>query len=230
MSTAQNKIAGAPISWGVCEVPGWGYQLAPDRVLTEMREIGLAATELGPEGFLPAEPEAMANVLSRHRLHAIGGFTPLLLHRPDHDPLRDVIEVLERYAATGARALASCTLEAGSDQVPFADHRTCPAVCSRPPPGLRLPVSFSRVCRSPLGRGEIVSGCACPGHVWTTTSRPLTMPWWQGGYWVPTETAEQAGVSARTVERLVGASRPSKQEPRLPTFASYFTYRPQDLW
>jgi hypothetical protein len=65
MSTAQNKIAGAPISWGVCEVPGWGYQLPPDRVLTEMREIGLAATELGPEGFLPAKPEAMADALSR---------------------------------------------------------------------------------------------------------------------------------------------------------------------
>jgi len=27
------KIAGAPISWGVCEVPGWGYQLTPERVL-----------------------------------------------------------------------------------------------------------------------------------------------------------------------------------------------------
>src|SRR6202022_1376197 len=27
------KIAGAPISWGVCEVPGWGYQLTPQRVL-----------------------------------------------------------------------------------------------------------------------------------------------------------------------------------------------------
>jgi inosose dehydratase len=38
----------------------------------------------------------MADVLSRHELHAIGGFTPLLLHRPDDDPLRDVIEVLER--------------------------------------------------------------------------------------------------------------------------------------
>jgi inosose dehydratase len=105
MSTAQNKIAGAPISWGVCEVPGWGYQLPPDRVLTEMCEIGLAATELGPEGFLPAEPEAMADVLSRHRLHAIGGFTPLLMHRTDHDPLRGVIDVLRRYAATGARTL-----------------------------------------------------------------------------------------------------------------------------
>src|SRR6266704_1375079 len=39
------KIAGAPISWGVSEVPGWGYQLGPDRVLTEMREVGLLATE-----------------------------------------------------------------------------------------------------------------------------------------------------------------------------------------
>ena len=42
MSTAQCKIAGAPISWGVCEVPGWGYQFPADRVLNEMREIGLA--------------------------------------------------------------------------------------------------------------------------------------------------------------------------------------------
>src|SRR4051812_50185048 len=100
MSTAQNKIAGAPISWGVCEVPGWGYQLAPDRVLTEMREIGLAATELGPEGFLPAEPEAMANVLSRHRLHAIGGVTPPLLPPPPHHPPRGGVAGLERGAGT----------------------------------------------------------------------------------------------------------------------------------
>ncbi|WGH41320.1 hypothetical protein OYC56_000496 [Cutibacterium acnes] len=25
------KIAGAPISWGVCEVPNWGYQMTPER-------------------------------------------------------------------------------------------------------------------------------------------------------------------------------------------------------
>jgi inosose dehydratase len=100
-----NKIAGAPISWGVCEVPGWGYQLPPDRVLQEMREVGLAATELGPEGFLPPEPDAMARVLARHRLQAIGGFTPVLLHRPDHDPLPDIEVVLERYAVTGSKVL-----------------------------------------------------------------------------------------------------------------------------
>ena len=56
-----DRVAGAPISWGVCEVPGWGYQLAPEQVLPEMREIGLVATEFGPEGFLPADPEASAN-------------------------------------------------------------------------------------------------------------------------------------------------------------------------
>ena len=31
-----------------------------------MREVGLAATELGPDGFLPAEPDAVATVLSDH--------------------------------------------------------------------------------------------------------------------------------------------------------------------
>jgi hypothetical protein len=39
-SSHADKIAGAPISWGVCEVPGWGYQLSPERVLRQMREVG----------------------------------------------------------------------------------------------------------------------------------------------------------------------------------------------
>jgi inosose dehydratase len=37
MSTAQCKIAGAPISWGVCEVPGWGYQLL--RILSLLKGL-----------------------------------------------------------------------------------------------------------------------------------------------------------------------------------------------
>ena len=54
------KIAGAPISWGVCEVPNWGYQMTPERVLTEMKQIGLTATEFGPQGWLPIEAEAIS--------------------------------------------------------------------------------------------------------------------------------------------------------------------------
>jgi inosose dehydratase len=61
-------IAGAPISWGVCEVPGWGYQLDRDRVLAEMHQVGLTATELGPDGFLPAQPGLMSRVLDHQGL------------------------------------------------------------------------------------------------------------------------------------------------------------------
>jgi inosose dehydratase len=60
--------------------------LKPARVLREMRAVGLLATELGPDGFLPSEPTAMANTLSQHGLRAIGGFTPLVLHTPTPRP------------------------------------------------------------------------------------------------------------------------------------------------
>ncbi|HWH99831.1 MAG TPA: sugar phosphate isomerase/epimerase [Propionibacteriaceae bacterium] len=124
ISRGGDKIAGAPISWGVCEVPGWGYQLGPDRVLEEMRDVGLLATELGPEGFLPSEPAAMARVLSEHGLQAVGGFTPLLLHVPGHDPLPEVDRILDGYAASDARVLilSAVTGSAGYDARPQVDE------------------------------------------------------------------------------------------------------------
>jgi len=79
-SPLAGRIAGAPISWGVCEVPGWGYQLSVDRVLTEMAALGLAAAELGPDGFLPSVPEAAADLLGKHQLACVGGFMPVRLH------------------------------------------------------------------------------------------------------------------------------------------------------
>jgi inosose dehydratase len=108
----------------VCEVPGWGYQLSPERVLQEMRDVGLVATELGPEGFLPSAPAAMAETLSRHDLHAVGGFTPLLLHRPDHDPVPAVAELLKAYGATGSDTLvlSAVTGLAGYDERPALDE------------------------------------------------------------------------------------------------------------
>src|SRR3954452_3000741 len=103
--TTPLPIAGAPISWGVCEVPGWGHQLGPDKVLTEMREVGLLATELGPEGVLSAEPSAMAPVLAQPGLKAVGGFPPLFLHVPSHDPVPEVERILEGYVTSNASTL-----------------------------------------------------------------------------------------------------------------------------
>jgi inosose dehydratase len=118
-----HRIAGAPISWGVCEVPGWGYQLPPARVLTEMHDVGLAATELGPDGFLPADAGAAADVLARHDLQAIGGFTPLLLHVPRQDPVPDVEKLLQTYAATGSDVLVLSAITGldGYDERPDLD-------------------------------------------------------------------------------------------------------------
>ena len=37
MTAFMDRMAGAPISWGVCEVPGWGWQLDSATVLSQMR-------------------------------------------------------------------------------------------------------------------------------------------------------------------------------------------------
>ena len=74
------KLAAAPISWGVCEVPGWGLQLEPSRVLSEMRDAGLTATEAGPPGFLPKDAGAARALLESHGLRLVGGFVTAVLH------------------------------------------------------------------------------------------------------------------------------------------------------
>ncbi|MCV7286973.1 TIM barrel protein [Mycolicibacterium wolinskyi] len=117
------KIAGAPISWGVCEVPGWGYQLHRDRVLTEMRGAGLTATELGPDGFLPADPAELTEVLDAQSLSCVGGFVPVVLHDANHDPARDLEGPLASLLAAGAGVvvLAAATGSDGYDSRPELD-------------------------------------------------------------------------------------------------------------
>ena len=74
------RLAAGPISWGVCEVPGWGLQLSPDRVFSEMVQLGITATELGPQGWLPTDGAQAREVLDRHGLQLVGGFVPVVIH------------------------------------------------------------------------------------------------------------------------------------------------------
>jgi inosose dehydratase len=119
------KIAGAPISWGVCEVPGWGYQLTPERVLAEMRDVGMSATELGPEGFLPSDPAALTALLNSYGLRCVGQFAPVVLHDAEHDPLPDIATSLDAIVACGADVLvlAAATGADGYDARPTLDER-----------------------------------------------------------------------------------------------------------
>lgn len=99
------QIAAAPISWGVCEVPDWGVQLPPERVLAEMSELGFTQTEAGAAGYLPDDPEELASTLGEHGLSLLGGFVPLVLHKPEERDatLSAAHETAELFRAAGAK-------------------------------------------------------------------------------------------------------------------------------
>lgn len=117
------RVAAAPISWGVCEVPGWGYQLPAERVMAEVERLGLTATEFGPDGFLPEDPQARAAFLATYGLQAVGGFLPVLLHDQTSDPMAAVDAFIDQCLATGAGVvvLAASTGVDGYDARPVLD-------------------------------------------------------------------------------------------------------------
>ncbi len=122
-ATITRRIAGAPISWGVCEVPNWGYQLPAETVFGDMKRLGLEATEFGPEGFLPDSPEAKREFLGRFDLRAVGGFLPVLLHDSAHEPMPGVDAFIDDCLASGAGVvvLAAITGVDGYDDRPVLD-------------------------------------------------------------------------------------------------------------
>ncbi|HEX7297978.1 MAG TPA: TIM barrel protein [Solirubrobacteraceae bacterium] len=102
-SGLERRLAGAPISWGVCEVPGWGLQLPVEQVLAEMATLGLRATELGPQGWLPLDGAAARAELDRHGLRLVGGFVPLVVHERDLAGTREQARrAADQLAAAGA--------------------------------------------------------------------------------------------------------------------------------
>jgi inosose dehydratase len=118
------RLSGAPISWGVSEVPGWGVQLAPERVLAEMGAAGLPATELGPPGFLPAAAQ-LRETLGRAGLELAGGFVAVPLHLPDR----------REGALAGVMAAADAIAGAGGEVLVLAAATGLDGYDARPRPG-----------------------------------------------------------------------------------------------
>ncbi|MEE8600861.1 TIM barrel protein [Euzebya tangerina] len=99
-----DRVAGAPITWGVDGSPGWGYLMPPDRVLAEMVELGLRATELGPDGWLGETTDQVLARLDRFGLGLVGGFVPAVLYRQDRvdQELTAFAEAVRTLRAGGA--------------------------------------------------------------------------------------------------------------------------------
>jgi inosose dehydratase len=120
---SEGRIAGAPVSWGVIEIPDWGYQMPADRVLREASSLGLTAVEAGPEGLLPEDPSEVRDLLSRHDLKLVGGFVPAVLHEPDirEKELSRVEERARFFAAAGADVVVLAAMPASEDFGPFVE-------------------------------------------------------------------------------------------------------------
>ena len=96
-----DRVGAAPISWGICEAPGWGRQLPVDRVLSEMSGLGIRATELGAIGWLPTEPVQIRAKLAEYNLQLLGGFVPLVLHDAKQ------FDATRRNAITAAQTMSA---------------------------------------------------------------------------------------------------------------------------
>lgn len=73
------RVANAPCSWGVIEnIEGdrGGYAV----VLDEMHAAGYAGTELGDWGFMPTDPAALRQELSRRDLDLLASWVSVYLH------------------------------------------------------------------------------------------------------------------------------------------------------
>jgi inosose dehydratase len=89
--------------------------LEPERVLSEMASIGMRATELGPAGFLPEDPSALQAVLAPHGLRLVGGFIPIVLHRPDRWPAERIALEAAVVSMAEAGGDAAVLAASGSD-------------------------------------------------------------------------------------------------------------------
>jgi inosose dehydratase len=81
-----------------------------------MREVGLSATEFGPEGFLPADRTERAALLDRYDLHALGGFVPVVLHKDG-----DLDRAFDGFTGGDVLVLAAATGIEGYDTRPGLD-------------------------------------------------------------------------------------------------------------
>ena len=75
-----HRLALSPVCWGISDIPDWGHQLDPERVLSEAAAVGEGVITAGPPGFLPDRSDQAKPLLKRNRLRLIAGDVHAILH------------------------------------------------------------------------------------------------------------------------------------------------------
>jgi sugar phosphate isomerase/epimerase len=99
-------LGSAPDSWGIW-FPEDAHQVPFTRFLDELVAAGYSWLELGPYGYLPTDPERLAEEVAARGLKVSGGTTFGALHRPQEwdEMLAATRKVAELTAAAGAHHL-----------------------------------------------------------------------------------------------------------------------------
>ena len=101
------KVGNAPCSWGTLEFAGAeSGRITCDEMLDQLAATGYTGSELGDWGFMPTEPEPLAEKFAARNLTLTGAFVPVALrHQSAHEPgvstcvrtaslLRDTADIL----------------------------------------------------------------------------------------------------------------------------------------
>jgi inosose dehydratase len=108
------QFASAPVSWGVQDDPGTGWEQPYEQVLSEIVSAGYAGTELGPYGYFPTDPEALGPILRRHGLALLSSFVPV--------PLTDASQ--SSAVVAHVRTVGALVAELGAPLLVLADRQT----------------------------------------------------------------------------------------------------------
>ena len=100
------RLASAPCTWGVWErTVDRDDLIPPDLMLRTVQGLGYTGIELGPPGYLGADPDAVLATLEPYGLELVGAFAPIRI--ADEDGFREDLDFVDRtvavLAATGAR-------------------------------------------------------------------------------------------------------------------------------
>jgi inosose dehydratase len=107
-------VGNAPCSWGTLEFEGTqGGTLTYDSMLDELLETGYTGSELGDWGFMPTEPEKLADVFRARGLTLTGAFVGIALVDPEAQ------DAGEATVVKTAKLLAETAAQLGQAVQPF---------------------------------------------------------------------------------------------------------------